>query len=604
MPLTPALTQRLVQVAQEAADAPRGCKKAIYRAACAELGIHRATLMRHLHAVALRPTRKKPSTAGLTALSRDEAMLISALLMESHRKNAKRLMSITQAVQTLRDNGMVRAEAVDTDGVLRPLSDRTVSRALRTYALHPDQLLQPAPAVELRSLHPNHVWQIDASLCVLYYLTTQDPRETGLQVMERERFYKNKPRNLARIEHDRVWSYEVTDHTSGSIFVIYVLGAESGENMVHALIEAMQQRFDDRGQPEPMHGAPWILMCDPGGGNVGALAMNLCRRLAIKLLPHAAGNARATGAVEKARDIIERQFESGLKLRPVQSLEELNGLARKWARHFNSVKLHSRHGMTRWAAWQTITEDQLRLAPPRELCRELLTHAPESRKVQDNLRVDFMGHGAFDVSGVPGVMVGEKLQVTYNPYDLVDGKLGSVIVIDTDADGQERLTRCAAVPKDDMGFATGPHSNVIGEDFRRPADTLADTNRKAIERLAMDAETLDQAAARRKAKTVPFGGRIDPYRNIEHADPASPAWLPRRGTPLTPKASAPARQEVILTHFQAAAELVRRGLLLNAERNAQIASWYPDGVPEADLDDLQRRLTVRAQLRIVGGDQP
>ena len=71
--------------------------------------------------------------------------------MDSLRKNNKRLMSLDQATALLRANGEIRA--VDDDG--RPLSVSTVSRALRTYGLHPDQLLRPAPHSELRSLQEN-----------------------------------------------------------------------------------------------------------------------------------------------------------------------------------------------------------------------------------------------------------------------------------------------------------------------------------------------------------------------------------------------------------------------------------------------------------------
>ena len=144
--------------------------------------------------------RKQRSDAGAVALPRDDAVLVSALLMDSLRKNNKRLMSLDQATALLRANGEIRA--VDDDG--RPLSVSTVSRALRGYGLHPDQLLRPAPHSELRSLHPNHVWQIDASLCVLYYLAARNRREAGLQVMEHKAFYKNKPANLRRIESERV----------------------------------------------------------------------------------------------------------------------------------------------------------------------------------------------------------------------------------------------------------------------------------------------------------------------------------------------------------------------------------------------------------------
>jgi hypothetical protein len=43
------------------------------------------------------------------------------------------------------------------------------------------------------------------------------------------------------------------------------------------------------------------------------------------------------------------------------------------------------------------------------------------------------------------------------------------------------------------------------------------------------------------------------------------------------------------------------GTAMNRERNAQVAAWYPDGVPEDQLEALQARLTVRAGLRMVAG---
>ena len=328
MPLNPATVQRLVQLAQALASAPRGGKQTLYAAACAELGMGMATLHRHLGKVTVKPQRKQRSDAGDVALSRDEAVKISALLMTSHRKTAKRLLSIGQAVDTLVANGEIRAEAIDpATGECRRLSDSAIARALRTYNLHPDQLNRATPSVELKSLHPNHVWQIDASLCVLYYLNARSDRESGLQVMERDKFYKNKPANLKRIEADRVWSYEVTDHNSGAIFVNYVMGAESGTNLAESFIAAIQKREGD-----PMHGVPFILMMDMGSANTSGLFGNLARRLQVKLIAHAPGNARATGQVEKARDLIERSFESGLRLAPVADLAELNAQAQRWAK--------------------------------------------------------------------------------------------------------------------------------------------------------------------------------------------------------------------------------------------------------------------------------
>ena len=88
----------------------------------------------------------------------------------------------------------------------------------------------------------------------------------------------------------------------------------------------------------------------------------MCRSLGINLIAHKPHNARATGQVEKARDIIERKLEPGLKFQPVHSLDELNALAVKWRSHFNATAVHSRHGKTRTDIWLKITADQLKSA--------------------------------------------------------------------------------------------------------------------------------------------------------------------------------------------------------------------------------------------------
>ncbi len=49
--MTPALTEKLVETARAARDAGHGKRGAIYDAACAELGMSRATLLRRLKEV-------------------------------------------------------------------------------------------------------------------------------------------------------------------------------------------------------------------------------------------------------------------------------------------------------------------------------------------------------------------------------------------------------------------------------------------------------------------------------------------------------------------------------------------------------------------------
>ena len=583
--MSAALTERLVSVARAARDAGHGKRGAIYEAACAELGLSRATLLRKLKEVSVTDKRKKRADAGRSALSRDEAALISATLREATRKNGKRLYSIMDAVQTLRSNGFITAGRTDeATGEFFPLSEDTISRALRNYGLHPEQLDAPAPSSEMASLHPNHVWEIDASLCTLYYLSNG---HKGLQVMDSAKFYKNKPANLARITSDRVWSYEITDHTSGWIYVEYVMGAESGENLCSVLINAMQER----GGADVLHGVPKILYLDPGSANTAGMTKNMCRSLGINLIAHKPHNARATGQVEKARDIIERKLEPGLKFQPVHSLEELNALALKWRSHFNATAVHSRHGKSRTDIWLKITADQLQKAPSVEVCRELAVAAPELRKVTSKLRVSFRGT-EFDVSTVPGVLVGEKLMITRNPWR---NDVAQVVL--TGEDGHETFLLIDEVRKNEFGFAES--AAVFGESYKAQPETPAQTAAKKIEKLVTGTDNATDAAAARKAKALPFGGRLDPYKHID--DTTLPAFMPKRGQASDVRG--PRIELRPLTHVEAAKALREKfsacGQTWTPEHYRQLAAQYPEGIPEAALDEVMAALIKPARTSVI-----
>lgn len=584
--VNPAIVPRLVQLSEALARAKHGEGKVLKEQACVELNVSNATLHRYLHQVSVRAQRKQRSDSGNVVLPREEALLISAYLMNSLRKTKKRLLSIEQAVLELRTEGEVKADYVTTDGEVKQLSTSAIASALKTYSLHPDQLLRPAPAVELKSLHPNHVWSIDASMCVLYYLKTS-AKQKGLQVMPHDKFYKNKPKNLESIAADRVWSYEVTDHYSGAIFVHYVMGAESAANLIESFIECISQRGK-----QPFYGVPYILMMDKGSANTSGLFVNFARRMGIKLLPHAAGNARATGQVEKARDQIERSFESQLSLAPIANLEELNLRAREWAGWYNAHRIHSRHKQTRFAMWMQIRAEQLRIAPSRDVCLSLLTSHPEERKVKDKLRINFAGR-EFDVSCVQGVMIGEKLHVCTNPYSA-----DSVQILLKDAEGNELIHQAPLVAKDDAGFAE--NANVIGEDYSRHADTVLDGNRKEVERTIYEATTDEQAEAARKARVTPFGGRIDPRKVIEQAP--VPTYIPKRGTDLDVKTTTVVtpKPQRVLNPFEVLRELTNRGITMTAPISAMVRRDYPQGATEEEVDGIVAKLN-RPMLRVVNG---
>lgn len=620
-----ATAQLIAQLAQATAGQGRGAKGALVAAAGQATGLSRATVYRRLKEFTVQGERRRRSDAGASSVTRQEALQISAALMRSQRKGGKQLLSVARALDELRCQGLVRCERIHPEtGEVRLLSASAVERALRTYGLHPAQLLRPTPCTEMKSLHPNHVWQIDASLCVLYYLSNgqgngQKGRRGGLQVLEADKFYKNKPRALERVQSERVWRYVVTDHYSGSIFVHYVLGAESALNLAESFIAAINARCV-LGTPDPFHGVPFILMMDMGSANTSGLFKNLARRLGVQLMPHAPGNARATGQVEKAQDIVERCFESTLKGQAVGSLQALNLSAYCWARSFNATARHSRHGHTRLHQWLGITPEQLRIAPGVQMCRELLTHEPELRKVSPRLTVEFKGL-EYDVRDVPAVSVGEKLRVTYNPY-----AQEAACIVYTDADGREALHTVPLVQRDEAGFRVD--APVIGQQWASARTTPLQANRQQVEQLGQlparppagaSAETgradpvggSAAPAARPQPMQLPselphseppFGRRPDPLRQAREAK--LPIPLPKKGQPLplAAKVVAPTRAERTLTLFEASRELAALlGAPLEPARLALLRQLCPGGLPESELPAMAERLAARPALRAIAG---
>ena len=389
-----------------------------------------------------------------------------------------------------------------------------------------------------------------------------------------------------------MWRYLVVDHYSGSIFCWYVLGAESGQNLVEAFIRFCTPRTVG-GEVDPFHGVPFNAYVDQGSANTGANFISLARRIGMTVTAHAPGNARATGAVEKPQDIWEKNFESALNSEPIASLDELNDAAALYARWFNATRKHTRHQRTRTDMFLTIRPEQQRLAPAPELLRLLSTHKPEERKVENwpGTCIRFEGK-VYDVSSVPGVMVGEKLHVTYSPW-----QAGHVSIVQHDAQGHEVLLPVPEIEFNEAGFPS--NAAVFGEEFKRPADTVLQTNRKLLERLAMGEETDEAAAAARKARRLAFGGAVRPLTEAREAKLPTPLLRPGVDLPLRTRVELPL---VLVPHFQAAQRLgAEYGVQMTPELVATLKALHPDGVPEAELPAIAARLQVRAGLRVVGG---
>lgn len=592
------VTERLIDIARAAAAAGWGRATAIYDAAAEELGMSRQTLLRKLKGLRVAEPRKRRADAGKVALTRDEALLIAAVVEETRRKTGTGTVPLERAIELLRANGQIFAGRVDErTGEFVPLSTSAIRQAMRQYRVHPDQLAEPSPSTSLSSPHPNWCWEIDASISRQFYMG-----DDGARMMSAAEYYRGKPKNFERISDRRLWRYAITDHASGCIELHYVLGSESAGNLLDALIHTMSQRLAGT-----MHGVPHILYADPGSAVTSAAVLNLGRALGVRVLAHASGNSRATGQVETSHNIIERHFEAPLKLRaPATSLEEINAEAERWCRAFNATRVHTRTGVTRRDGWLRISTDQLVVAPRVDVLRSLAVSAPKPCTVR-NGEIKFRG-ARYDVRAVRGLIQGQRVQVVRNPWDEASAR-----ILQVGDDGRETHVLVPRVELDGFGFPT--FAAKIGTEFKAMPETEVDRNRKEIERLAMGAANDAEAEAKRKAKAVPFDGRIDPTKPTREAN-VTP-HIPRRGReadvaapsvqlPPVIEYRAPVIEAPRLTAVEAALRLRRivtqSGGTWLPEFLGRVQARFGDAVPEDRLGEIAAWLTTTpANVRAIGG---
>lgn len=569
MALSPQQQAIVADYAQRIDGAQHGRKGALVDALAAELNVARTTAHRYIDPYLVR-VRKRRSDAGALALTRDEALTVSAALSETISGHGKQRGKLTNHVAQLRAAGMIEACRTDpTTGELIELSDSAIARALRAYQLHPAQLATPTPHVRLSTPHPNHTWQADASICVVYYLP-----DGGVELRELKEgvHYKNKPHNLKAIEAFRVIRYVITDHCSGVIRWRYYPHAESSQHTVRFLAHAMAKREND-----PFHGAPLHLMVDPGA-TAANLVKRFCQRLEIDLIVNRPGNARAKGSVEKAQDIVETNFEDGLKFirNQIRSFEDLNRVADTFQMHFNTTRKHSRHGRTRFEKWMEITPEQLRVTPAGSVLLALATNEPEARRVDGDMTVSFKKR-TWNVIDVPGVTRGGTVHVHWHPF-MPD----TAMAVFGDADGREVHLPLPEITRDRHGFPTTAIE--IRSGYHALADTVLDTNRKDVTRRAAGEARITAAdAVRKESDYQPFGGAYDPY--IAARETKTPTWLPRAGTPLD--IEAPVIEARKLSATQAALRLqTQLGDAWKPEYFEWLSRRYPDGVGEDQIDRL------------------
>jgi transposase InsO family protein len=561
-------TQYLLNVGARLEGAGHGERGELIRQAAKTLNYSQHWVWERLKDLGFVKPRKQRSDRGQSSVTREQCIRISNLVMQASRDNGKQLMSLKQAVEIACANGLIGSD----------VSESTVSREMRRHRVHPEQMSKPRPHTEVRSLHPNHVWQFDVSVCVLYYL----PKTEGLKVMPRDEFYKNKLENVYRIKNDRVLRYLVTDHNSGAFYVEYFnTPGENAETLVQFLLNAFSKREGD-----PLHGVPFMLIWDAGTANQSHLVKGMLDRLQVDHRTHEVGSPRAKGQVERTHNLVECEFESRLSMYRIDTIEQLNEKAQLWGQMFNGTRNHRRHGHTRYGLWQKIRPEQLRICPPRELCRSLLQKArPMTRKVAGDLTISYaitgIGSHTYSVECIPDVCIGDQVQVTYNPY-----QAPTVTVIHENLDGEKIHYDLKPIERDEAGFKTG--SPVYGEDHATVRDTPVDGLRKQMNREAYGVETDQAVKEARKARKPAFDGQIDPFADVAAA--TVPEFIQRKGQAL--ELQQPKRAVESRLPYVKAVPIIRDSIGLEAGSNAakqltrEFKRRYPEGITDEELSEF------------------
>ena len=570
--MSPALTATELEIlrnlAERLARAPFKGRGALVDAAGAALGLSRQSVYSRLKAHGLYDAgRKRRADAGQRLVGEDVALKVAGLIKLGTRANGKRTTSIKQAADILAANGVGVADA--ETGEIRQVSASTLSRVMRDHNCHPRQLAAGPTAVAMRSLHPNHVWEVDSSIGTLFYAPGQGIE--GIQWLDETEVYKNKPDAIARVGKDLCIRWVVSDHASDALFVRYQAGTENALGFIEFFIEAIQRRG-----VEPFHGVPLILVMDPGAAARAKVATNLLERLGINVIIHATKNSRAKGGVEGAHNRWEKAFESRLALWYPPTMAALNERADLVRRAYCASARHTRHGMTRYDAWLRIREHQLRLAPSVELCRELVTGGELPRTTDNYGHITYAvpgyGSATYDLSHLPGIAPRMKVRVVVNPY-----RAPAIDVLMAGEDGQDVAHTVEPAARDDFGFMAS--GNVWGEENHGKKMTPAERQLQKINQAAYNVPTEREAAAARKARQSAYGGAINPFADAELVE--VPSYMPRRGTEHAVSTTARERAPVALID---AVKRLKAAGDTTADLYAAMQAEFGDQVPADTLD--------------------
>lgn len=415
-----------------------------------------------------RPRRKQRADAGECMLSESQVAWIAAQLHVTSREVKGAITPVEKAMMDAEDNGIIPRGCISVSRMQDILRERSLNKG---------GLDAPTPHIRMRSLHPNHVHILDASVCIQYYIKDR------IRMMPETDLYKNKYKNFVK-HKKKLIRYVLTDHFSGCIFLKYYHA--SGENQRDVFDFVTSAWNAGKHEKFPFRGVPFHLLIDAGAANISHAVTAFLEQMDVKIpksLPH---NPRRQGTAEVTQNLVERWFESGLRIQPATTVEQLNQWAMDWAVWFNATRTHTRTGMTRTGCWLSIRPEQLREMPDMELIRELFATPEKPCRVYGDYTIRFRGE-VYPVGHIQGLMPGRSevtavMRPLTHPEILVRFK------------GEEYLVR--PVGRVEGGFREG--SAIIGEEYKAVPHSPVQNAKKIMENMAYGEE--------RKKDQVPFAG--------------------------------------------------------------------------------------------------
>jgi transposase InsO family protein len=494
--------------------------------------------------------RKKRRDAGKSVVTYDIATKAAAFITQSQRKNGKYLGTSKYAVRLLETNGIIEP------GTVTPAN---LSRRMIALGISKRHLDAPDPVTQLQSLYPNHVHQVDVSVCPQQY-----PKQFGRQgIWLSDRiFYKNKIKKFKALVGKKILHrYVLTDHCTGAIEVRYYWApGEDTESLLDFLYHAWREK-DDR----PFCGVPKILMTDQGPSFKAGATQDLMKNFGIEWLPHMPRNPRATGQVECGQNIVERDFEAGFREKPADTVEEMNDRVSAWMLSYNGCEKHTRHNHTRYGLWSARALEHLKL-PPRDFdsFKACALSKPEERTVTHD-RTILYDNGSYLLHQHPEYLFGDKILIRYSPFDYPD------IVVENKTREAIRLN----LPRASFNaYGFRDDAVVIGD-----RDAIASRPKHTITQHAKK----DIVAAREALDKIGIDPHIREMPNVEFLKPA------KRAVEIEPDIAPvlipiPDARRIVMEHLGVDALDTETLRFLNREWAAK------DAVEKSEIDDICHRL--------------